>query len=167
MQMILSQFLPTVHWYSQFLSIVHWYRSARCSLMSSPKLYRNSLENSLQKNISLQHCQEKLPSQRDGFWGQLQSQKRKHQERHLFSTDCLCWSQSRISLQWSFQSGRLCGYAEVRTARGRFEKYFLPSNDIGPGLSPLHAVWPLISTLSRDSSKVMERQVFLLKCGDR
>lgn len=32
--------------------------------------YIVSLENSLQKNISLQHCQEKLISQREGFWGQ-------------------------------------------------------------------------------------------------
>lgn len=61
MQMILSRFLPTVH----------RYRSARFSLMSYPKLCRNSLCNSLQKNTSLQYYSRELPSQREGFWEQL------------------------------------------------------------------------------------------------
>lgn len=173
MQMILSQFLPTVHWYSQFLSMVHWYISVKCSLMSSPKLWRNSLENSLQKNISLQHYQEKLSSQRERFWGQVWKARRENTKKGI----CFLWTASAdcspeflrkeasslevcVHMQGSGQYGEGLGCISCKVYDQR------RSNDIGPGPLPLDAVWPLTSALSRDSSRVMERQVFLLKSGD-
>lgn len=128
---------------------------------------------SLEKNISLQHCQENCPLREKVLRMTLESQKRKHQERHLFlqtasahhNPEFLCSEASSledsVDTQRSGQQreGLRCISCQVYHQRG--------SKDFGLGLLPLDAVRALTSTLWRDSSKVMERQVFLLKSGDR